>query len=242
MTVVNPAVRPGPEAAPGSRPPVFAGLKVADFSWAAASPIITRFLSDYGATVVRVESRAHMDSVRFGGPFRDGIPNINASGFFAEFNAGKLSLALDLGNEAARGVARRLVRWADVVSESFVPGVMDKWGLGWSTVHELNPGAVMISSSLRGANGPQSDYRGYGGQGAALAGVHLLTGWPDRNPAGPKGAYTDSIAPRFGLAALTAALIHRRRTGEGQYVEMAQVEAALQFLTPQLLDYQVNGV
>ena len=226
---------------PGGRRPVFAGLKVADFSWAAAAPIVTRFLSDYGATVVRVESRAHMDSVRFGGPFLDGVPDVNTSGFFAEFNAGKLGITLDMGNETARDVARRLIGWADVVTERFSPGVMDRWGLGWEDVHALNPSAVMVSSSMRGAHGPQSDYRGYGGQGAALAGMHLLTGWPDRNPAGPKGAYTDSIAPRYGLAALTAALIRRRRDGVGQYIEMSQVECALQFVTTELLDHQLTG-
>ena len=224
----------------GARGGMFAGLKVADFSWAAAGPITTRFLADYGATVVRVESGVHMDSVRFGGPFRDGVPNTNKSGFFAEFNAGKLGITLNMRSDEGRALARRLVEWADVVTESFAPGVMDKWGLGWADIHELNPSAVMVSSSLRGAGGPQSNYRGYGGQGAALSGLHLVTGWPDRNPAGPKGAYTDSIAPRYAMAALMAALIERRRSGRGQYVEISQVETALQFLTTELLDYQIN--
>lgn len=224
------------------RPPVFEGLRVADFSWAAAGPIVTRFLADYGATVVRIESSTHMDSVRFGGPFRDGVPNINKSGFFAEFNAGKKSITLNMSDDDGRDVARQLVGWSDVVAESFAPGIMDKWGLGWDDVHRLNPRAIMMSSSLRGANGPQSNYRGYGGQGAAVSGLHLLTGWPDRNPAGPKGAYTDAIAPRFAMAALMAALVERDRTGLGQYVEMSQVETAIQFLATELMDYQVNGV
>lgn len=223
-----------------NRAGMFSSLKVADFSWAAAGPITTRFLADYGATVVRVESSVHMDSVRFGGPFRDGVPNTNRSGFFAEFNAGKLGITLNMRSDEGRSLARDLIAWADVVVESFAPGVMDKWGLGWESVHEINPGAVMVSSSLRGAGGPQSNYRGYGGQGAALSGLHLVTGWPDRNPAGPKGAYTDSIAPRYAMASLMAALVERRRSGRGQYVEISQVETALQFLTTELLDYQLN--
>jgi benzylsuccinate CoA-transferase BbsF subunit len=99
----------------------------------------------------------------------------------------------------------------------------------------------MLSSCMRGQTGPEAAYTGFGLQGAGLAGFVAVTGWPDRLPSGPWGAYTDFIAPRFSLAALAAALHHRDRSGEGQYIDVSQIEAAMHFLEPMLLDYTVNG-
>ena len=220
---------------------VFAGLKVADFTWAAAGPIITKSLADHGATVIRVESTTHPDSVRFGGPFKDGIPGLNRSGFFADFNTSKKSIALDMSTKLGRQIARRLVAWADVVAESYTPGVMARFGLDYETLRTGQPDLVMLSTCMQGQYGPYHKYAGYGGQGAAIAGLHYVTGWPDTIPAGPKGAYTDSITPRFGTAALAAALGYRDRTGRGQHIDLSQIECSLQFLAPEFLDYQVHG-
>lgn len=233
-----------PERAPCRTEPreqVFSGLKVADFTWAAAGPIMTKQLADNGAVVVKIESRRHPDSMRLGGPFTGDIPGIDRSGFFADFNSSKLSLALDMTRPEARAVALRLAEWADVVADSFRPGVLDRWGIGYDALRRVNPKLIMVSSSLYGASGPWKDHPGYGAQGAALAGIHGLTGWPDRPPAAPKGAYTDSVTPRYGLAALVAALIHRERTGEGQRIELSQVEAGVEFLAPELMRLQVTG-
>jgi benzylsuccinate CoA-transferase BbsF subunit len=99
----------------------------------------------------------------------------------------------------------------------------------------------MLSTCLRGQTGPERKYTGFGGQGAALAGLFSVTGWPDRAPTGPWGAYTDFINPRFGVAALAAALHHRALTGEGQHIDLAQTEAGIRFIEPLVLDYTVNG-
>jgi benzylsuccinate CoA-transferase BbsF subunit len=179
--------------------------------------------------------------VRLGGPFAGDTPGINRSGFFADFNSSKLGLAVDMGHPRAAEVIDRLVRWADVVADSFRPGIMERWGFGYERLSEINPSIIMLSSSLYGADGPWSEHPGFGAQGQALAGIHGLTGWPDRPPAMPKGAYTDSVSPRYATAALVAALIHRDRTGEGQRLEMSQVEATVNFLTPELLDLQLTG-
>jgi benzylsuccinate CoA-transferase BbsF subunit len=220
---------------------IFTGLKVADFTWAAAGPITTKQLADNGATVIKIESRRHPDSVRLGGPFAGDRPGIDRSGFFADFNTSKRSIALDMTRPEAVEVALRLARWADVVADSFRPGVMDRWGVGYQSLRAVNPSLIMISSSLYGSSGPWKDHPGFGAQGAALAGIHGLTGWPDRPPAAPKGAYTDSITPRYALTALVAAMIHRDRTGQGQHIEMSQIEAGVEFLAPQLLQLQVSG-
>lgn len=221
---------------------IFAGLKVADFTWAAAGPIVTKQFADNGATVVKVESFRHPDSIRLGGPFIDDKPGINRSGFFADFHSSKLGIGVDMNHQDAIEIIRPLIEWADVVAESFRPGIMQKWGLDYPSLSKINPRIIMLSSSLHGAFGPWSSHPGYGAQGAALAGIQHMTGWPDRLPAVPKGAYSDSVSPRYALAALVAALIHREKTGEGQHVELSQIEATVQLLAPQLLERQVSGV
>jgi len=216
-------------------------VKVADFSWAAAAPITTKNLADYGATVVRVESRTHLDSVRITGPFPNDKPGLNTSGFYADFNCSKFGMALNLKHAGAADVARKLIAWSDIVVESFTPGTMDRWGLAYDDIIKFKPDIIMLSSSMQGQTGPYHRYSGYGSQGAALAGLHHLTGWSDRPPAGPKGAYTDAIAPRYSIVALLAALDYRERTGEGQYIDLSQVEAAISgFLGPEILDFTVN--
>lgn len=220
---------------------IFDGLKVVDFTWAAAGPIVTKQLADNGATVIKVESFKHPDSIRLGGPFIDDKPGINRSGFFADFHSSKLGTGVDMNHPDALEIIRPLIEWADVVAESFRPGIMKKWGLDFDNLRKINPGIVLLSSSLYGADGPWSRHPGYGAQGAALAGIQHMTGWPDRPPAVPKGAYSDSVSPRYALSALMAALIHRKKTGQGQHVELSQVESTVQLVAPQLLAYQVTG-
>jgi crotonobetainyl-CoA:carnitine CoA-transferase CaiB-like acyl-CoA transferase len=219
----------------------FAGIKVADFAWAGVGPIISKALADHGATVVHVESRKRLDVVRALPPFKDRVVDPDRAQMMANFNSSKLGLALDFANDRGRGVARRLIDWADVVVESFTAGTMARLGLGWDTISQGRPDLIMLSTTLRGQTGPYNTYGGYGNQGAAIAGIHGLTGWPDRAPAGPYGAYTDFIAPRFGVAALAAALYERGRSGRGQHIDLAQAEAAIHFIAPLVLDFTANG-
>jgi crotonobetainyl-CoA:carnitine CoA-transferase CaiB-like acyl-CoA transferase len=224
---------------PGDGP--FAGLKVADFSWIAVAPQITKALADHGATVVRVESETRLDITRILPPFRDDKPGINNAQFMANFNTSKLGIALNLATEGGQRVARRLADWADVVVESFTPGTMARFGLDWEALSAGRPELIMLSTSLRGDTGPERGYTGFGTHGAALAGLLGITGWPDRPPIGPWGAYTDFIAQRYGIAALAAALHHRALTGRGQRIDLSQIEAAIHFVEPLLLDCAVNG-
>jgi crotonobetainyl-CoA:carnitine CoA-transferase CaiB-like acyl-CoA transferase len=219
----------------------FEGLKVADFSWIGVGPISVRYLADHGANVVRVESESRPDNLRGAGPFKDGVPGWNRSHFFGEFNTSKRGLLLDLRNEQAREVAKRLIAWADVYIESFTPGTVDKLGLGYAAARGLNPSIVMVSTCLMGQSGPAAALAGYGYHAGAVAGFYEVTGWPDLPPDGPWMAYTDTIAPRFVAATLLAALDHRRRTGEGQHIDGAQLEMGLQFLAPEILEYEATG-
>jgi crotonobetainyl-CoA:carnitine CoA-transferase CaiB-like acyl-CoA transferase len=216
-------------------------VKILDLMWAIAGPASTRMLADYGATIVRVESSHRFDATRTVGPFHNGQPGAENSGLFFNMNAGKHMLTLDLAQEAGRAVLLDLVRWADVVTEAFSPKAMRAWGLDYEALRQVKPDIIMLSTCLMGQTGPMAQFAGFGNLAAAIVGFTNLAGWPDRPPAGPFGAYTDYIAPWFNASAILAALEYRRRTGQGQHIDLAQGEAALQFLSPALLDYTVNG-
>ena len=217
------------------------GLKVLDFSWSVAGPIIGRALADFGATVVRVESSKKVEVARVMGPFIGGTVSPENSALYGMWNAGKLGVTLDLKSEQGRGVARDLTGWADVVIESFSPGLMNRWGLDYDTLAADHPGLVMVSTSIDGQTGPMAKLAGYGNIGSALSGFQAIVGWPDREMIGPFGPYTDCVGPRFALNALLAALARRRRTGEGCYIDVAQVEAGVWFQAPEIADNADNG-
>ena len=217
------------------------GIKVLDFMWAMAGPASTRVLADYGATVVRVESEHKLDVGRGIQPFVGNVAGVDNGGLFLDHNTGKLGLALDLARPEAREVVLDLVRWADVVCDSFSPRAMRAWGFGYDTLCAANPDVIMLSSCLMGQTGPLSLFAGFGNLAAAISGFHSVTGWPDRAPCGPYSAYTDYVSPRITVAVLLAALDHRARTGEGQFIDFSQAEATLHLLSPALLDYEVSG-
>jgi crotonobetainyl-CoA:carnitine CoA-transferase CaiB-like acyl-CoA transferase len=172
-------------------------------------------------------------------PMNDQHP-LECSGLFNNSNAGKLGVELDLDTGAGREVLWDLLRWADVVLESFSAGAFERMGFGYERIAKVNPSVIVFSSCLPGQTG-SLELPGYGNLASAVFGFHHTTRWPDRPAAGPFGAYTDTVSPRFGLAAVLAAVDHRRRTGEGQYLDLSQGEASLQFLSPGLLDVEVNG-
>ena len=219
----------------------FDGLKIADFSWVGVGPIATKYLADHGAAVVRVETTNPMDILRVAGPFKDNVVGPNRSQFFGDFNTSKLGLTLDLKSPAGVAVAHRLIAWADLYVESFTPGTVDRLGIGYANARELNPSIVMASTCLMGQTGPAAGFAGFGFHAGSIAGYYEITGWPDLPPDGPWTAYTDTVAPRFLAATIMAALDHRRRTGQGQHIDAAQIEMGLHFLAPQIIDFNVYG-
>ena len=237
----RPPPLPPQSSGAGERRPPLAGLRVLDFTWVYAGPAITKMLADYGATVIRVETAKKLDALRTGGPYKDRVPDIERSAGYANLNVGKLGLGLDLSVPAARELVLRLVEWADVVVENFTPKAMKAWELDYEHLRRVKPELIMLSSCLNGHTGPEAMLAGFGTMGASLAGFGHLTGWADRAPCAPFGAYTDYVSPRFATCAVLAALEHKRRTGEGQYIDCSQVEASIQMIGSAMLDYQVNG-
>ena len=230
-----------PHDRPADEKEIFKGLKILDFTWVTVGPRATRYFADHGATVVKVEAPERSDVGRLLPPFKDQISGPDRSSWFALYNLNKYGMTLDLTKPEGLDIARRLVKWADVLTESFRPGVMKKFGLDYESVRKLNPAITYASTSQFGQTGPYSAFGGYGYHAAAMCGFDDLTGWPDRMPNGAFWAYTDHVAPQYLATAITTALLERRRTGKGQYIDQSQNESAILFLIPSLLDCAVNG-
>ncbi len=219
------------------------GIKVIDCTWLAVGSWLTRYMADHGADVIHVESATHPEMLRHSPPFKDNIPGVDRAAYMPKFNHNKYGITLNLNHPKGPELLKKLlVTWpADVVAQSYRPGQMEKWGLGYDELKKVKPDIVMVCTSIWGQTGPYHNQPGVGTNGVSLSGVTHITGWPDKLPSGPWGAYTDTPAPRFGVAAVLAALDYRRRTGKGQCIDVSQYEAALYFQIPAILDYTVNG-
>ncbi|HEY6599347.1 MAG TPA: CoA transferase, partial [Pseudomonadales bacterium] len=217
------------------------GVKILDFAWVMAGPWSTRVMADYGATVIKVESRTRLDLVRILGPFYGDQFSPETSASFASINAGKHSLELDPGTPDGKATILELVDWADIVVESFSPKAMRKWGLDYTSLAARKPDLIMLSTCLFGQTGPYSTMAGYGTMGAALGGLALPTGEPGREPCGPFGPYTDYVAPRFSVVAMLAALHQLDCTGEGQHIDQSQAESAMHYLSLAVARASVSG-
>ncbi len=221
---------------------VFSGINILDFGWAIAGPLSLKYLADYGATLICVESMQRPDLLRTSAPFRDGKNNINRAGFFSYFAANKFSISLDLNKTAAKEIAKKLVAWADIVGDSHRPGVLESWGLGYDELCKIKEDIIVIRSSNQGLTGPAATQPGLGHHINGLGGIVNLVGWPNEEPISPMVAYTDYCVPHFAASALVGALDYRRKTGKGQLIDISQFEAGLQLIAPLLLEYSVNGM
>lgn len=218
-----------------------AGVRIADFSWVGAGPRATKDLADYGATVIKIESRQRLDLGRMSPPFKDGIKHPDGSAFFAISNTSKRSVTINLADPRGVDVARRLVAWADVVVENFGKGYMERIGLSYDELERTRPGIILVSVSVAGRTGPASNLRGYGNSAAAMSGLAALSGWPDRAPHMPPFAYGDVVAPIFATIAVLTALEHRRQTGRGQHIDVSQVEPLVHVLADRFVERQLSG-
>jgi len=224
-----------------ARRPPLAGIRVADFTWVWAGPFCTLQLAHLGAEVIRVESATRICVTRMLPPFADFQPGPNRSGYFNQYNQGKRSITLDLKRPEAIEVARRLCVASDVVVENFAAGVMDRMGLGYARLREDRPDLVMVALSGYGATGPDATKVSYGPAQVPLSGLSSLTGYRDFPPMHVGVSYGDPTGGLHGAVAVLAALFHRRRTGEGQYVDLSQWETSIAVLPEGVLDWTMNG-
>jgi crotonobetainyl-CoA:carnitine CoA-transferase CaiB-like acyl-CoA transferase len=219
-----------------------AGIRVADFTWVWAGPFCTLQLAHLGAEVIRVESATRVCVTRLLPPYpRDVPPGPNRSGYFNQYNQGKKSVTLDLKHPDAIAVARRLCAASDVVVENFAAGVMDRIGLGWETLRRLRPDLVMIALSGYGATGPDRDKVSYGPAQVPLSGMSSVTGYRGFPPMHVGVSYGDPTGGLHGAVAVLAALLHRARTGAGQYVDLSQWETSMAVLPEAIVEHTMNG-
>jgi benzylsuccinate CoA-transferase BbsF subunit len=224
------------------RPDILRGVRFADLTWAGAGPFSTKILADFGAEVIKVESATRVDPVRLGGPYRDGVAGVNRSGYFASRNTGKRSVALNLKSEEGRAVVRDLIRTADVVSNNFGPGAMDRLGLGYEDCRAIKPDIIHLSMPMYGEDGPLSSLLGVGMTIGAVTGMMSLTGYAGGPPIGPGTHFPDHAAnPYHAAFAVLAALRHRRRTGRGMKIDLAQVESTINTVGVPVIEHALTG-
>ena len=220
---------------------VFEGIRIADFAWVGVGPLVSKYLADHGAEVIRIESSVRPEPLRRAPPFVNDTPDLNGSGYYADFNSSKQCASLNLQHPDGVALAKRIVEHCDIVTESFTPKAMRAWGMTYDDLVEVRPDLIMISMPMYGLTGPWSMWQGYGHVLQAAAGISHLTAYPGEEPIGTGVAYTDFLVPHFAAAALLAALDHRQRTGEGQNIDFGQMEAAIHATETMVLDYTVNG-
>jgi crotonobetainyl-CoA:carnitine CoA-transferase CaiB-like acyl-CoA transferase len=223
------------------RPLPLAGIVVCDFTWIVAGPQATRILADLGADVVKVENESYLDSMRLGLQTDPAQPSVNGSGFHGNFNRNKRGITANLHHPKGRQAVERLIARSDIVIENFSAGAFDRMGFGWERLQELNPLAIYISLSGFGQTGRDRTYITWGPTAAAVSGCTQMSGLPEEDPAGWGYSYLDHTAGYYGAIAALMALHHRRRTGEAQHVDIAQIETGMVLTGVPVLDYQVNG-
>lgn len=220
---------------------VLEGIKVADFSWWGVAPQACRELAEHGATVVRIESHRHPDGLRTMVPYKDDIPGVDRSAFGAAYNTNKYSISLDFARPKGLEIAKKLVQWADIFAESNAPGVMAKLGLDYESCKKIKPDIIYFSTCAQGQYGPHHELALSGAHSMYVAGFGEVTGWPDRGAVWTNTSYTDYISPWYVVTAVIGALLYRRKTGKGMYLDQSQLEAGITFLGPAMLDYAVNN-
>ncbi|MGI9658899.1 MAG: CoA transferase, partial [Gaiellaceae bacterium] len=222
-------------------PDALAGVRVLDFTQAWAGPTAARLLGDFGADVIKVESETRPDLGRLVGPHVGDEFDIDASGYFVEWNRNKRSIRLNLREPEDVALAQRLAATCDAVVENFAPGVMARLSLDYETLCETNPALVMLSLSGFGATGPLCRAPAFGQQIEAISGLMSVTGYVDGPPLKPGVSYPDPLSGIAGAAAVVAALRERRRSGRGRWLDMSMLEITAAQLSEPLVSAQLTG-
>jgi len=223
---------PAPGAVPLNPYAALEGIRVVDFCWVLAGPLGTRLLASFGADVIRIESSKRIDGMRSqAGP--DGEPHTDLGGLFNTANAGKRSLTVDLAEPRGRQLVLDLVGRADVVTNNYRPGALDRMGLGYETLREANPEIVLLNLPGTHPRGPWSGWPTTGNAVMAASGLNMLMGFPNQRPRGYGVAYADFTSPYLLATCVMAALRLRERDGEGREMDLSQLSATISLLGPE---------
>jgi len=216
------------------------GLRIVDFTHVASGPVATKLLADFGAEVIKIESRKRPDLIRGVGPFRSNRPGLNSGGMYNSWNTSKLSLTLDLSNPKGLALVRKLISLSDVVIDNFSARVMKKWGLAYEDLVQIKPDIIALNLPSHGIIGPHKDYVSFGAELMGLSGITYITGFPEGLPTGPDVNYPDYIICYLSAFAILAALRYRKKTGKGQHIELSQFETTTSVIGSFIMDFILN--
>ena len=225
-------------------PGALSSFRICDFTGQLAGAGATKWLASFGAEVIRIEDpvrEGRWDILRGTAPFIDDRRGIDLGGAFNNHNTDKLGITLNLRDDKAKGILTELVRVSDVVSENFAKGVLEKWGFGYDQLKAIKPDIIYVSNCGFGHVGPYSDFRTWGPIVQAVSGLTFTSGLPGMEPAGWGYSFMDHTGAYYMAMAIMLALLHRQKTGEGQWVDLASTESALTLHGPALLDWTVNA-
>ena len=203
------------------------GIRVVDFGWAWAGAVCGQVLADYGAEVIKIESRTRLDPMRTGRPIIGDTPDPEQNPIASNVNRNKLSLTVNLKNSQAIDIVYRLIEHSDVVIENLSVGALERLGLGYSKLAEVNKEIIMVSLPAAGRSGIFSKLRSYGPTINGLSGLDSLLGYQDEPPIGFQNAFGDPNVGLHAAVAVLAAIRHKRLTGKGQYIETSQLQSIL---------------
>ncbi|MDY6912108.1 MAG: CoA transferase [Chloroflexota bacterium] len=217
------------------------GIRVIDLAWAWAGAQATSILALLGAEVIKVESLRRIDHTRvFSLTTGRWFEGYNQSTTFNEVNLNKLGAAINLSKPKGVELVKELAKISDILLQNMRPGKVDGMGLGYEALKEVKPDIIMLSSSALGATGPESGYIGYAPSFAALSGASHISGYENEPPIRLSGEI-DMLSAHSSAFAIMAALIHRQRTGEGQFIDLSSTEATSVVMGEVFIDYDMNG-
>ena len=221
-----------------------AGIRIVDLGWVWSGPYACMMLAHLGADVIRVESSLRPCLLRILPPWPGGVPGSASAGggTFTNNNLGKRSISLDLKTPDGLEVARRLIASSEAVVNNYAAGVIERLGLGYKNLRKLKDDIILVCLSGMGDTGPYREFVAYGQGQAAMSGFTRFTGVPGRPPKTAGFVLADPVAGAHGAFAVLAALRHKRKTGQGQFVDMSQWEATLQMVGDAVVGYQLSGL
>ena len=237
------SLRPAsPAPGDGSRNRPLDGIRVIDFGWILSVPYAGGWLGSLGAEVIRVESNTRLEpgrSALAGGA--DGVAGVNRSGVWNCINHSKRGVTINIRHPEGQRLVKELAAVSDVVIANFSKGVLNRLGLGYEDLRRVRPDIIMLNGSTMGDHGPDSDVTGFGPNVCSYAGQPSLTGYPGGQPQNLGGNWPDYLVGTMMVHSALSALWHRRKTGEGQSIEVAMTETITAMLPEAFLDYTMNG-